>query len=107
MKLIEKKIITIVVILAIAFSVIFYGFKFLPTKVLAEENLSSVDQGAYDIYTDDDKHGIELDRFGEIYAQGIPLYNGHALGEDYEAAQVYAEVEKDNPIVDFVPKELF
>lgn len=108
MKTIQKKIIAIAIMFVMALTTIFYSFTFLPKTVKADEDLSSVDLGKYDSYTDMNIHNDTLVAdFEKIYAEGINLYNGRDLGEDYEAMYVYAEVEKDNPIVDFVPKELF
>lgn len=112
MKTIQKKIIAIAIMFVMALTTIFYGFTFLPKTAKADEDLSSVDLGKYDSYTDTDEHGTDgstedVSTFDEVYDQGINLHDGSDLGEDYEAMYVYAEVEKDNPIVDFVPKELF
>lgn len=85
-----------------------YGFALYPRAALAETELASVDQGKYDLYTDADKHGeVNVKEFVKVYSQGVTLYNGSELGEDYDTALVYAEVNGDNPIVNFVPKELF
>ena len=108
MKTLLTKVLSIVCFLIIVFLAMFYSFPLLPNPVMAIENFSSVDQGDYDEYTDfNSQNCIKVKEFINHYSQGINLYNGRDLGEDYEAMYVYAEVEKDNPIVDFVPKELF
>lgn len=61
---------------------------------------STVDNGIYDEYTDIDIHyGIPISNFYNFYASGVNITEQHN--------KVYLQVELENPIVYFIPRELF
>ena len=83
MKTIQKKIIAIAIMFVMALTTIFYSFTFLPKTVKADEDLSSVDLGKYDSYTDTDEHGTDVST--EDVADTLRTLKTHAPDKLQEA----------------------
>lgn len=99
----QKQIVTIFLAAMLTLSLFISGLAVINVKAETTNNSypSVVDNGKYDAYTDMDEHNsIKVHNYKNYYPNGVTIVDGDDLW-------VHMQVERDNEIVYFVPKELF